>query len=182
MSGVHPKEVELTCLSDGEAGVETARTANIRRTANVREHLRWCARCRSVVADYGWLQGEIAATLAAAADAVLVPRPKWWAVQEVLLASQRRQIAGCRVSAVASVVLAVCLMLSLSPVLGTAVAARTLPPAAMVAPAPATAAASGERMAAVATPTPAMSLEGGEAESSPTPAFIPPPTPPEPGA
>lgn len=166
MSEIHPREIELIRLSDGEAGAEMA------------EHLRWCTRCRSVLADYRWLQGEITATLTAAADAVVSPRPKWWAVQEVLCASQRRQAVGGRVSAVASVMLAACLMLSVSPVLGTAVVARTLPPEAIVAPAPATAIASGARLSAMATPTPAISRE--EAKPLSTPAFVPPPTPPQP--
>ncbi len=169
MSQVHPEEIELARFSDGEAGVGGA------------GHLRWCARCRSVVADYRWLQDEITATLATAADAVPVPRPKWWVVQERLFASRRRQVTGGRISAVASVVLTVCLMLSLSPVLATAAiaqTARTLPPAAVVAPAPVTAVVSGGRMASVATPTPAISRD--EVTSSPTPAFVLPPTPPEP--
>jgi len=166
MNEIHPRETELACLSEGEAGVGVA------------EHLRWCARCRSVVADYRWLQGEIGATLAAAADAVPVPRPKWWVVQERMFASQRRRVAGWRVSTVTSVVLAVCLMLSLSPVLGVAVVARTSPPKPMVAPAPVTAVASGEPRASMATPTPVISCE--EATPSPTPVFMLPPTPPEP--
>ena len=72
MSETHPKEIELARFEDGEA------------STGVAEHLRWCARCRSVVADYRWLQGEVTATLALAADSVPVPRPKWWAVCESL--------------------------------------------------------------------------------------------------
>ncbi len=169
MSEVHLRETELARLSDGEADVE------------MDGHLRWCARCRSVVADYRWLQGEITAALAAAASAVVVPRPSWWAVQEVLSTSRRRQITGGRVSAVASLVLTVCLMLSVSPVLGTAAivqTARTSPPEPMVAPAPVTAVVPGERAASMATPTPVMSCE--EITPLPTPALMLPPTPPEP--
>ena len=165
MKKKHPLETELARLSGGKADAEVA------------EHLRWCAHCRFVVADYRWLQREIAATLATAASAAPVPRPKWWAVQAVLLARQRRQIVGWRLSAVASVVLAVCLMLSLSPVLGAAVVARTSPPGAMVIPVPVTAVVSGERVASVATPTPVVSCE--EAAPSPTPALMLLPTPPE---
>jgi len=166
MSEMHPGENELARFGDGEAG------------AGVAEHLRWCAHCRSVVADYRWLQGEIAATLALAADAAPVPRPKWWAVQERVFASQRRRVVGQRVPAVASVVLAICLMLSISPVLGTAVVARTSPPGPMVAPAPVTAVVSSECMASMATPTPALSCE--KEEPLPTPGFTLLPTPPEP--
>jgi len=165
MSQVHPGEIELVGSGEGDG------------SGDVAEHLRWCARCRSVVADHRWLEGEIGATLAAAADAVPVPQPRWWVVQGRLAAGQRR-VAGWRVSAVAGAVLAFCLMLSLSPVLGTAVAARTLPPEAMVAPAPATAVGTSEHVASLATPTPAISR--GESTPSPTPAFMLPPTPPEP--
>jgi len=160
MNEIHPAEKEL----GGEA------------STSVTEHLRWCARCRGIVADYDWLQGEIEATLVAAADAVPIPRPKWWAVQELKFASQRRRIVGGRISAVASVVLTVCLMLSTSPVLGTTVLSTTIEP--VVALAPVAAAISGESLALVATLTPVISCE--EATPSPTPAFVLPPTPPEP--
>jgi len=173
---VHPREIELARMGDGEAD------AGVRRSAAVMEHLHWCARCRSVVADYVWLQGEIAATLVTAADAVPVPRSKWWVVQDALFTSQRRQITGWRVSAAASVVLAVCLMLVTSPVLGTAVVARTLPPEVMVAPAPVTDVVPGELVVSVATSTPVVSCEGAIPLPAPTPAFMLPPTPPEPEA
>jgi hypothetical protein len=169
MSRVHPTEIDLARL-DGSSGGEAGR--------EVADHLRWCARCRSVVADYRWLQGEVTAALASAADAVAVPRPRWWAVQEALSASQRRQVAGGRVSAVASVVLAVCLMLSASPVLSTAVAARALLPQVAMAPAPVTVAVSVERGVSLATPTPVVFCQ--DVTPVPTPAFVLPPTPPEP--
>jgi hypothetical protein len=181
MSRVHPGEAELARWGDGEARTDIV------------AHVRWCARCRSAVADYRWLTGEIGATLTAAADAVKVPRPQWWAVQERLLAGQQRRVAGWRSSALASVVLAVSLMLSLSPILppalGTAVAVRTPRPEAVLVPAPlvpaplvpalVTAAVPGtQQVAWGATPTPILS--GGEATPAPTPAFVLPPTPPEP--
>jgi hypothetical protein len=169
MRKVHPVEMELACWDDGEA------------SAGVVGHVRWCARCRSAVADYRWLAGEIGATFAAVADAVDVPRPQWWAVHGRLLASQRRWVAGGRASAVASVVSVVCLMLWLSPVLppalGTAVALRTPPPEAMVVSAPVTAPVSGTG-ALGATPTPIVSR--ADATLAPTPDFALPPTPPEP--
>jgi hypothetical protein len=86
---MHPREIELARFSDEETGAEVA------------DHLRWCARCRSDVADYRWLQGEVTATLSAAADGVPVPRSRWWAVREALSVSERRQVAGGRVSALA---------------------------------------------------------------------------------
>ena len=77
------------------------------------------------------------------------------------------------------VVLAFSLMLALSPVVGTAVAARTLPPEAMVAPVPFTATVSDGSVTSAVTATPAISSEA--AVPFPTPGFVLPPTPPEPG-
>jgi hypothetical protein len=169
MSKVHPGQTELARWSDGET------------RADIAAHVHWCARCRSTVADYRWLAGEIEATLSAAADAVKVPRPRWWALQGRLIADQRRRVAGRQASAVASVVLAVCLMLSLSPVLlRTAVAARMVPLEAMVVPAPVTAITASvldTHVAPGTTPTPIVSR--AEATPVPTPDFALPPTPPE---
>jgi hypothetical protein len=166
MSENHLWETEMARLSDGE------------RDAGAAEHLRWCARCRSVVADYRWLQRQIVSTLEAAVGAVPAPRPRWWIVQERLAAVQRQQIAGRRVSA-ASVAATVCLMLLLSSVLGTTVVAQVVSPEAVVTPAPVIAAVSVEGSAPVATLTPA--LGGEEVGLMPTPVFMPVPTPPEPG-
>ena len=166
MNKTHPKEKELARFGEGDVSVVVA------------EHLRWCARCRSAVADYRWLQGEIEATLTAAAEAVVVPGPKWWAVQERLFASRRRLVMGRRVSAFASTILAVCLMMSVPNFLGLAVAAQMSQPEVVVVPAPVTAAVSGASVASMATPTPVMSC--ADAEPSSTPAFVLPPTPPAP--
>jgi len=161
---IHPGEAELARFSEGEGG------------ADVAEHLRWCARCRGVIADYRWLQEEIGGTLAAAVDAMALPRSKWWIVQERISATRRRRVAGWRASAIASVVSAVCLMLLVSPVPGTTVVARTLPPEPMVAPSPVAVVVSGESGEhLMATPTPAISRDG--TALSPTPALILPPTP-----
>ena len=170
MGEIHPSEFELTWLSDSETDGD----------GEVAEHLHWCTCCRSVVADYRWLQEEVTATLVAVADSVPVPGPEWWAVQERIFANQRRQVAGWRASAVASVVLAVCLMLSvsLSPVFGTAALAQTASPEVIVAIAPAadSSVVSGGRLASVATPTPSVCEVGQEV--TPPPAFVLPPTPP----
>ena len=166
MSEGHPGEAELARFGEGD------------KSAELEDHLRWCVRCRSVVADYRWLGEEVGASLGAAAGAVEVPRPRWWAVQERLSASERRQARRLRVPAVASVVLAFCLMLALSPVVGAAVTARTLPPEAMVAPVPFTAIVS-HGLGSAVTATPAISSEA--ATPLPTPGFVLPPTPPEPG-
>jgi hypothetical protein len=167
MSEGHPGEAELARFGEGD------------KSAELEDHLRWCARCRSVVADYRWLGEEVGASLRSAAGAVEVPRPRWWAVQERLSASERRQARRLRVPAVASVVLAFSLMLALSPVVGTAVAARTLPPEAMVAPVPFTTSISRGDGISLATPTPVVSRD--EATALPTPGFMLPPTPPQPG-
>jgi hypothetical protein len=167
MSEGHPGEAELARFGEGD------------KSAELEDHLRWCARCRSVVADYRWLGEEVGASLRSAAGAVEVPRPRWWAVQERLSASERRQARRLRVPAVASVVLAFSLMLALSPVVGTAVAARTLPPEAMVAPVPFTTIVSDGSVTSAVTATPAVSSEA--ATPLPTPGFVLPPTPPEPG-
>ena len=167
MSEGHPGEAELARFGEGD------------NDAAQEEHLRWCARCRSVVADYRWLGEEIGASLQAAADGVPVPRPRWWDVQERLLASERQRARRLRVPAVASVVLAFSLMLALSPVVGTAVAARTLPPRAAIAPSPFITDLASSPATSLATPTPFVSRD--EVTPLPTPAFVLPPTPPEPG-
>lgn len=169
MGEVHPEEVKLACLDDGGPSAEMA------------QHLRWCAGCRSAVADYHWLRGEIAEALAAAANAAPAPRPRWWAVRERVAAGQRRQIAGRRVSAVASLVLTVCLMLSASSVMGAVAAAQTLPPEAIATPASITVAVSDERPVSLATPTPDVSSRESVSPLL-TPVFVPLPTPPQPEA
>ena len=167
---MHPREIELARFSDEETGAEVA------------DHLRWCACCRSDVADYRWLQGEVVATLSAAADGVPVPRSRWWAVREALSASERRQVTGGRVSALASVVLAICLMLALSPLLSpAALVGASLPPGdtiGAVTPPPVQAVVSVGPGSPVATPTPVAFCEAVTPVL--TPAFMLPPTPPEP--
>ena len=207
MSKIHPRETELAGFSD-QSDSEDA-------DGRLAEHVRWCARCRSAVAEYRWLEGEVEATLTAAADAIAVSRPEWRTVRERLFTLQRRRVVGGRVSAVAGVALAFCLMLTISPVLGPAAAGRTLSPDAFFARAPLTAAASdehgvtlqyegkrsgtfqyeGKRSGTLVTPTPAISWAGetpslskgadgtpslSKAPLAPTPAYVLPPTPPQP--
>jgi predicted anti-sigma-YlaC factor YlaD len=176
MHEVHPSEVDLARLSELDGGGEGI-------SAEIAEHLRWCADCRSIVADHRWLQDEIVAALAAAADSVPLPRPQWRAVQEVLVSSQRRQVAGWRGSAVASVVVAVCLMLSLSRVLGTVgvMAQTAASPEAVVATAPDV--DEGYLLSApasLATPTPVIFRAAREIAPPPTPGLVLPPTPTQP--
>ena len=166
MSEVHPKEPELARFSDGQP------------SANVAEHLRWCGRCRSSVADYQWLGGELEATLKAAAGDVPVPRPRWWAVQARLRAGQQRRAAGWRASAFASIALVVSFVLCV-PNVGCPVAAAPVPqPRAATVPSPVTTFVSDARIVTLATPTPA--IPPGEETPLLTPAFALPPTPPDP--
>jgi len=173
MSETHPKEIELARFEDGEA------------STGVAEHLRWCARCRSVVADYRWLQGEVAATLALAADSVPVPRPKWWAVCESLSLGERRRAGRRRASALASLALVFSLILSAPGFLGAAVVASVDE---VMAPAPVTLSRVGATSTVdtgmgvdgpMVTPTPAV-LRGDGAPSAPAIPPLPFPTRPTP--
>ena len=174
MREIHPNEVDLACLSELDDD----------RDAEIAQHLRWCADCRSAVAEHRWLQKELGTVLAVAADAVSVPRPKWWAVQEALQTRQRRQVAGWRGSAVASVVLSMCLMLSASPLLGTsaimALTAQMSPPEALVAVVPEVSDHLASTSVVLATPTPALFREVYEVTPLPTPVLVLPPTPAQP--
>jgi len=172
MGEIHLSEIDLARFSqsDGNEAQET--------DARQVEHLRWCAHCRSIVADHRWLQEEVTATLAIAANALPVPRSKWWVVREALSARQRRQETRWRVSAVASVVLTICLMLSTSPVLSTAAIARsayTSSPEAGAATAPVSAPS-----ISIVTPTPAVVRQVQAVTPLPTPVLKLPPTPPLP--
>ena len=166
MRAIHPHEVELACASEQESN------------AHLVEHLRRCARCRNAVADYRWLEKNLVATLAAAARAVPVPRSAWWVVRERLSAGQQHLAAGRRLSVVASVALAVCVMLVASPALGVTIGAQTLSPRAAVAPSLATVLASDQGWNSTVTPTPAPSSE--ETGPSPASALVLPPTQPRP--
>jgi hypothetical protein len=162
MCEMHLVETELACVGDGK------------HNADATEHLRWCAQCRSAVAEYAWLQGQVAAALATAADTVTVPRSRWRAVRRRLAAERQRQIAGWRASAVASAVLAVCLVLAASPVLGVAVAQASLPARATL-PSPVTDVVSGDHAASTFTPTPA--AFGADTATPSAPPLVPLPTP-----
>jgi len=162
---VHLLETDLAFLSDGETDDSVA------------EHLRWCAHCRNTAADYRWLQGEIEGALAAAADAVPVPRARWWAVQAGARAGRRRQAVGARISSFASVVMAACLMLFAPAFLSQSAATEAKQPQLMVIPAPVTLSVAGERAITANTPTPAICSQ--EATPLPTPVFVLPPTPPK---
>ncbi len=164
MSRMHPREMELARASDGECGV------------GIVEHVRQCAHCRSVVADYRWLEDKLGVVLRAAAGAVPVPHSGWQAVQGHISVNQQRLVTSRRLSVAVSVMLAACIMLVVFPIPEMAVGAmQTLPPGAALAPWPVTSSISGERCSAAMTPTPALS---GRADLAPP--LWPPPTQPQP--
>jgi hypothetical protein len=103
MSESHLQEIELAQLGS-EGGADGI-------SSDASEHLQWCKRCRSARAEYHWLGQKVAEALAATSDAVWVPRPQWSVVKGHLTVSRQRHLAGWRVSAIASVALAVCLIL-----------------------------------------------------------------------
>jgi len=169
MDKVHLQETELACSDGGEANADTA------------EHLRWCARCRSVVAEYRWLGEQVVDALAAAAEAAPVPRPRWRALERRVIAGRRRRVAGWRASAIASVALAICTVLLLSSIVGATVAAQLASPEAVMTPLSATVVVAEGSVTPDATPTPIVSY--GESVDAPsTPALGPIPTPPTPDA
>jgi len=162
MDKAHLRDIELAWLSDEENALPLEREA----------HLRWCGRCRSALAEYRWLQKELAVALADAAESAPAPRLQWQAVRS-RVSVERRGAANRRVSAFASMVLAVCFALSLSTFLSPTLAARTPQPEPAAFPAPL--AAASVVGASTATPTPA--APGEQAEMQSTPSLIPPPTP-----
>jgi predicted anti-sigma-YlaC factor YlaD len=161
--GIHLREMELACSST-ESNVHS-------------EHLRWCAQCRNLAAEYRWLDGQLTDMLASASEAVPVTRPKWRAVKRRMIAGRQRRVAGWRVSAVASVALAVCMLLSISSIVGATVAVQLSSPEAVMTPADAvTIVVSEDPVTSSATSTPIASYGGIETPS--TPALAPIPTPP----
>jgi hypothetical protein len=175
----HPNQGELAWLSElGDNGEEKVTPEHL-------VHLQWCTRCRNAVSEYRWLQNEVTSTLAVAANAVRVPRPRWWEIENSLLVAGRRGARDWRLSAVASVVLLVCLMLSDWPLQRSVSAAQSLcalSPEVAVATAPLLDTVEGldgpvdSELISVVTPTPS-ALPACEPTPLPTPALALPPTP-----
>jgi hypothetical protein len=166
MSERHPAEIELAQFSESENGV------------GLEHHVRRCSRCRRVLADYGWLQGEVATVLDARANAVAVPQPSWQTVRERVRRAERRSEVGKLLAAV-GVAVVVCLMLGAPSVLSRTAEAQAVPVSEVVtAPPPVRAddLFTGARWGATGTvtSTPARSREGTEILLP----FAPPPTPP----
>ncbi len=178
MREFHLQETELACADIGAADASLDMDASVGTSVDVAEHLRWCARCRSTAAEYRWLGERIEDTLAAAADRVKVPRPRWRVVKRRVAAGERRRLTGWRASATAGIALAICAMLSLSSIAGAAVATQTSFPEAVMTPASATVSIFGAHTTSGATPTPVASREGVESLSTLTLPSIP--TPPKP--
>lgn len=160
MSRTHPREVEL------------ARAGGDGVAKDVIEHAHRCARCRSTVADYRWLESRVEAVLKAVAGTVPVPHSGWQAVRGRISVDQQRLVTSRRLSVAASVVLAACVMLAAAPIPDMAVGTmQTLLPRAALVPSQ----RFSERCSAAMTPTPAS--PGGV---DLTPPLWPPPTQPEP--
>jgi hypothetical protein len=163
----------LACAGSGEFDVPMSTDAV--------EHLRCCAQCRSTAAEYRWLGERIGDTLAATAGKVDVPRPRWQVVKRRMVAGQKRRVTGWRASATAGIALAVCVILSLSPIVGVTVSAQPSFPEVVMTPASATAIIPDVYAPSCATPTPG--TFPGEGIESPSTLTLPPlPTPPEPDA
>ncbi len=75
---------------------------------DLKVHVEGCLQCRQVAADYGWVEGEIAAALQAKAGGVPVPERSWQAVRDQVRQGDHR--SGRRrllvVAGVASILLA----------------------------------------------------------------------------
>lgn len=125
--------------------------------------------------EHGWLENQMGSALVAAAEAVPVPRPHWRAVRRQIRGARRRRIVGWRASAVGSGVLAICVMLSLSPALGVAVA-QTVYPSRPTFPNLPSPFANESAIPAPATPTPLAASGEMDAELL-APVLIPLPTP-----
>jgi hypothetical protein len=124
MRECHPTDGELARLSDKRTG------------GGVSEHVRSCARCRRVLADYDWLQGELAETLAGVADTVPVRRSAWPELQDKILDSKRRQSVRMHVSAMTSAAMAICLLLYVPAFIRPSAAGQALQPKPSVRPTP----------------------------------------------
>ncbi len=158
MSEGHLQERELARLSDREV-IE----------AEVIDHLRWCARCRSVAAEYDWLQEEITTTLGTVAEAVPIPQPTWREISSGLHTDRQRVMVRRRLSAAMGVAMA-CLLIIGPSVLDVGAAVQsTLSPSVMTAPMPIT--------AAVATPILHRSEKDTALTLAPTLAPLPTPHP-----
>ncbi len=170
MNDRHLSERELILAGSGEID------------DRVEAHLQWCAQCQSAVAEYQWLQSALETTLSTAAEAVPVPRPRWWNVQASLQAGRRRRGFAQHISAIAAVLLAFGIQLSLIPNWGASVAAQhaSQQPQLVIVPSPAppTALVAKGTGSTAALSTSLPSAEAMTGTPAPTLAPVLPPTPP----
>mgnify|MGYP006300362033 CR=1 len=159
MSEHHPEERELALCSP-----ELERQ-------DVEDHLRWCRSCRILADEYRWLEEEISTGLRAEAGAAPVPRPHWGDVQVRIATVRRRWVTVRRLSAAASVAVALVAMLVFSSIVvqpGEQVVAASIEPT--LAPQPIAEARVGSR-----TPTVAPAFSEGR-PPAPTPILRPAPS------
>jgi hypothetical protein len=165
----HPTDVELARLS----GKGTA-SGNL-------EHIHSCTRCRSVMADYDWLQGELAETLKSVANEVPVPQAAWSEMQDRLLERKHCQVVRIQVSAVTSAVMVLCLLLWAPGFMKPTAAAQTVPPEVLMRPTPIVAtelAGPGERSWSSGASS-MLTASRSDARLSPAPALAPSPASPD---
>jgi len=164
MKEKHPSELDLARLSDGENGDELA------------DHVRWCSSCRRILADYDWLQGELAAALDAKSAAAPIADPDWEGVRSCLSnperdASNRLLLVAAGASLIAFV------MLAAPATVGRRVQAQTTPGGAVSeAPSPVLA----PRVGAATEAALSLTMTPVDRERVVSLPFVPPPTPPEP--
>jgi hypothetical protein len=163
----HPQEIDLARYVDSH---EPKRM--------MAHHLGWCGSCRSSVADYRWLEGELPSALRAVADAAPEMQPNWPGVQKALGVSLRRSVLRRRLSGALGVGLVMCLVLVASPALETAWGVRGLAAQALPARATVFASVSAEPLRPATTSTPARP-DGREAGPSLTQSQMLRPTPPD---
>jgi hypothetical protein len=153
----------------------------VRTGGGVSEHVRSCARCRRVLADYDWLQGELAETLAGVADTVPLRRSAWRELQDKMFDSRRRQSVRMHISAMTSAAMAICLLLCVPGFLRPSAVAQLLQPGPSVRPTPIVATEpTGDGSRSLSSGTSAAWIVSREASRSwPDPALAPLPTPPD---
>jgi len=163
----HLTDIELAQLDEEAADQE------------LRAHIERCPRCRRVAADYGWVEGEIAAALQAKADAAPMPERSWHAIRGRLAQAERRGARG-RLMAVSGVALVVSALMIAPWLLDTGLGDGGTSPAPVVtAPAPPATAGVVTRIGdARAEDTILASVRPSGGSEMPVP-FGPPPTPPE---
>ena len=164
----HPTDYELVQLSGGSPTCEDL------------EHVRSCARCRSVVSEYDWLEGALGETLNSFAREIPVRRSEWWQVQNRLVERRRRQSIRIQMSALTSAAMVVCLLLCAPVLTKPAVAAQALEPEPALRPTPIVVpkpTGAGRQSVLLGTAS-VFTVSRPVTDSSLAPALVPLPTPP----